>query len=197
MKVQWSLGLLLAIAVWLFAVASMAAEPADPFQSAPVAAPPKQPPTPNPAAPAVPAVTAVPNPAPAPNAAPGLREGPPRQQAPVDAEAIPPGAVRVASGVEGRVAWHVSWSDSCVGRPVSIKVLEFPAHGTLRINDELVPIPSRAEVGTVPSACVGRPISGKRLYYQSQAGYRGADRIVVQVYTPSGDYRSAVDIAVR
>lgn len=180
---------------------------------------------PAPAAPAVapvPGVAPVPNVAPKPNSnfapvpnvAPGLREAParrpvpeaiervlreapPSESAPGITEAIPPGAERVTSGVEARVAWHASWSNSCVGRPVSIKVLEAPTHGTLRINDELVPIPSRAAVGTVSSACVGRSIMGKRLYYQSQAGYRGADRVVVQVYTPSGDYKSAVDIAVR
>ena len=61
---------------------------------------------------------------------------------------------------------------------------------------EEMPIPKVATVGT-SGACAGKLIIGKRIYYQSQPGFRGYDRVAYDVRLGDEWHRKTIEIAVR
>jgi hypothetical protein len=91
-----------------------------------------------------------------------------------------------------------AWNPFCRALPVSVTVVAQPQHGVLAIRDEGVPIPAQAQLGS-SGRCAGTVIAGKRVYYQSQAGYRGTDRVVYVVVMGVGQPGRTVtiDLAVR
>jgi hypothetical protein len=162
----------------------------DPFQSVPA---PVAKPAPRPRAAEPPEPEPEP-PAPPPAASPPAVAAP----APAAAAPIPPGAVPVASGAVSVIRQLNAWNPFCRALPVSVTVVAQPQHGVLAIRDEGVPIPTQAQLGS-SGRCAGTVIAGKRVYYQSQAGYRGADRVVYVVVMGIGQPGRTVtiDIAVR
>jgi hypothetical protein len=162
----------------------------DPFQSVPA---PVAKPAPRPRAAEPPEPEPEP-PAPPPAASPPAVAAP----APAAAAPIPPGAVPVASGAVSVIRQLNAWNPFCRALPVSVTVVAQPQHGVLAIRDEGVPIPAQAQLGS-SGRCAGTVIAGKRVYYQSQAGYRGADRVVYVVVMGVGQPGRTVtiDIAIR
>jgi len=136
-------------------------------------------------------------PKPRPRVAPQTPEAQPVAPAPAVAEAVPPGATVVASGAASPLNREMSWNKECEARLTPIIIAEQPRHGTLAIREETMPVPAVAAVGT-SGACAGKLIMGRRLYYQSEPGFRGADRILYDVRYGNGEWhRKTVDIAVR
>jgi hypothetical protein len=147
------------IAGALFAVAALPARAGDPFQSAP-------------------------GPAPQPRMrSPSL---PPREPAPAAAPSAPPAPpptstnnslVRAPSGVDARIVEHQAWGPDCTPRPVAIRIVDPPRSGTATICDETLPVSTAGSHPNNNPACVGRPIAGKSIYYKSNSGFRGPDRL--------------------
>ena len=176
-----------------------------PFQSVPAPAP-----APAPAKPATkahrspddsdvyppPATDTTAAPAPAPTVAQPPTPAPATAPLPAVAPA-PPGAVPVATGTISVIREISVWNAFCRALPVSVAVIAQPQHGAIALRDEGVTIPAQAMFGT-SGRCAGNVIAGKRLYYQSQAGFHGADRVVYIVSQGPGPGRTVViDIAVR
>jgi hypothetical protein len=139
---------------------------------------------------------AAPTPAPAPAVAQPPTPAPATAPLPAVAPA-PPGAVPVATGTISVIREISVWNAFCRALPVSVAVIAQPQHGAIALRDEGVPIPAQPMFGT-SGRCAGNVIAGKRLYYQSQAGFHGADRVVYIVSQGPGPGRTVViDIAVR
>jgi hypothetical protein len=90
--------------------------------------------------------------------------------------------VSVVSGVEQRV--DASWNCDRPDAAPFIMMLEFPAHGSVEIRE----VPSG-------SPCDG-PMRG--VFYTSQPGYTGSDRIGYRIYSGARSYASFTkDIVVK
>jgi hypothetical protein len=172
------LRLLLTVLVLAIAMARLASA-ADVFQSAPGPEPlrPKAPPR---APPPVEAAPAMP---------------PPAAPAPMQAEATY--QRRARSGVAERVIEERSWDENCAARSVDIKIVEPPRSGTATVRDEITPIPATGRHGNVSPACIGRPVATKSIYYQSNPGSRGTDRLVYLVSNSNEWKRIEVEISVE
>jgi hypothetical protein len=128
--------------------------------------------------------------------------------APAPPAVVPPLAAEqvysryVPSGMAGRVADKVNWDiNTCAANTVDIRIVEQPRSGTAAIRDEMLTIPAKR--GTIPptdtlAACIGRPVLGKGVYYQSNPGFRGTDRLAF-LHRDSGGvwHRFEVQITVE
>jgi hypothetical protein len=118
--------------------------------------------------------------------APGPEAPKPKQRppAPTPTPAVPaPVAIdftvqrRAPSGVAARMRNEWSVDANCAARPVSIRIVEQSRNGTATIRDDTMTIPAKPDFGSVPAACVGRPVAAKSIYYQSNTGFLGPDRV--------------------
>jgi hypothetical protein len=102
------------------------------------------------------------------------------------------------SGAAAPVIRETAIDDNCAARPVDIRIVEPPQHGSATVRDEMLEIPARGRYGTNPAACAGRQVLGKRIYYQSNPGFRGADRVGYLFNIGGGEWhRFAVEITVE
>jgi hypothetical protein len=116
--------------------------------------------------------------------------------APVNADrtvsAHAPSGVTAAVGMEG---W---FDDNCVTPPIDIRIVEPPRRGTATVRDEDAAIPANSRFRTTPPACIGRVRTTKRIYYQSNPGFRGVDRIGYVVSIGGGEQkRIEIEIGVE
>jgi hypothetical protein len=159
------------IAATVLAAVALAARAEDSFQSAPGPEPPR------PRAP--------------------QRSPPPREAAPAaPAPAAPPPnsanfsfKARAPSGVATRI--HREWSvdADCTARPVEITIVEPPRNGTVTTRDEPYSLPYNPTFGTTPAACVGRTIASTSVYYESNPGFHGADRLGYLKRNGNGEWK--------
>jgi len=88
----------------------------------------------------------------------------------------------VKSGKSTIVAAWGSWDANCKGQTVNIDVLQNPKHGKVspRVGRRTI---QSAQAGTL-GKCRGKIIKGLILYYKSNAGYRGRDKMKARVTWP-------------
>jgi hypothetical protein len=155
---------------------ALAARAEDPFQSAPG---PPEPPRPR-----------------APQRTPPPREAAPATPAPVNADRSD--SAHAPSGVAARVSFAGWFDDNCVASPMEIRIVEPPNSGTATIRDETETIPANSKFRPTPPACVGVRRTVKSIYYQSNPGFRGADRLGYSVGLGGGQLkRVEVQISVE
>jgi hypothetical protein len=98
----------------------------------------------------------------------------------------------VPSGVPGKLEQESAFDHtSCTGISVYVKIVEPPRSGTVTIRDATGPIPAKPRWGPTPPACIGREIPKKAIYYQSNPGFRGADRLGYLRSTGDGEWKRA------
>jgi hypothetical protein len=85
--------------------------------------------------------------------------------------------VHAQSGIDARIREHQAWGPDCTPRPVNIRIVEPPQSGTATIRDETLPVSAAGSHPNNDPACIGRPIAGKSIYYKSNPGFRGTDRL--------------------
>jgi len=83
----------------------------------------------------------------------------------------------VASGIPVVVGDVTRWNRNCEPQPPTLVIVEEPQHGGVGMRDEAAVIPTVDASGR-PVACAGRPTLARRLYYRSNPGFLGADRVV-------------------
>jgi hypothetical protein len=102
------------------------------------------------------------------------------------------------SGVAAPLAMETRWGPDCGAQSLETRIVERPRNGTTAIRDEPTTIPAKPRFGSTAEACIGRPILGKRVYYQSNPGFRGTDRVGYLVsYHGSEWHRFEVQITVE
>jgi hypothetical protein len=163
------------IAATMLAVVTLTARAEDPFQSAPG----PEPPRPR-----------------APQRTPPPREAAPTVPAPVNADRSD--SAHAPSGVAARVSFAGWFDDNCVASPMEIRIVEPPRSGAATIRDETETIPANSKFRTTPPACIGVRRAVKSIYYQSNPGFRGADRLGYSVGLGGGQLRRVeVQISVE
>ena len=92
-----------------------------------------------------------------------------------------------ASGPSGRpirVAVEGAWNKSCLPKAFpSFQTTQPPAHGSVSLQPETFTIRHSLSGDTT---CIGRPGSGQALYYTSEPGFHGTDRLASIVTFPDG-----------
>jgi hypothetical protein len=177
---------LLLIAQAMAIAAPCLAQTPDTFQSAPGPEAPKPRPRPH-----------VPPPAAAPAPAPTLAPAPSAASAASASERV---YNRYApSGADTGIIEERHWDhNNCTGGSVEIRIVEPPRSGTATVKEELLRIPSTNREGVASAACTGRTVLGKSIYYQSQAGFHGTDRLAYLVSMNGGEWhRFAVEVTVQ
>lgn len=91
--------------------------------------------------------------------------------------ALPAGAVVAESGVLTPLRSHQNHNKRCASRPLPLTIIEQPQHGTATVREEAVKVPEKQTVG---NSCPGALVNGKRIYYQSEPGFKGNDRLVYE-----------------
>ena len=93
--------------------------------------------------------------------------------------------INVEHGKMSRIKWHSTVDGRCrqEGFPI-YKILLPPTHGKLSYRKEMgavgAPIPDPQV--PIPPHCLGVRMLGRAIYYQSDPGFRGTDRVRVQTY---------------
>jgi hypothetical protein len=105
---------------------------------------------------------------------------------------------RTSSGVPAKVSDEHWFDSNCAARSVDIRMIDPPHNGSAAFREESNAIPSRPRFGSSESNCVGRQINGKGVYYQSNPGFRGVDRLSYLVSVGGGEWkRIEVQITVE
>jgi len=122
----------------------------------------------------------------------------PFQSAPSTANADSTYQRRAPSGVAALVIQERGYNANCTALPIDMRIVESARNGTATIRDENSTIPAVGRRGANAAACVGRPIVAKYMYYQSNPGFRGVDRLFYLISIGSGEYRRiGVEITVE
>ena len=91
--------------------------------------------------------------------------------------------VAVEPGISVKVGSGSQWNASCqMLRLPTLTVVEPPKNGTTEVKPSVNRIGGGTVVGANP--CAGRDIEGVGLFYKSNPGFHGADRLKYSVYLP-------------
>jgi hypothetical protein len=91
----------------------------------------------------------------------------------------------VKSGEKTEITTHMKYDTRCQSNRVNIRITQAPANGTLTSEPKTIVVPPGMERGMKQqSPCVGKTMEGVAVYYQSNPGFVGEDRVRYQRLNP-------------
>lgn len=97
----------------------------------------------------------------------------------------------VRSGQEVRIAVHSHYGEDCRGRQKArISFVHKPTDGRATVKDSTELVRKSGET------CNGKKVPGKGVFYRSNKGFRGTDRVVYDRKTPTGNILFTIDATI-
>ncbi|WP_035256435.1 hypothetical protein [Actibacterium mucosum] len=105
----------------------------------------------------------------------------------------------VPLGSEVLIGQYTGWTSKCAVRRTTVKVLDKPSLGTIKLRRAKVAVPKTATVGDLPSDCIGKLLRGVHIYYLADQGQTGRDEVTfrLQYQGVSGSSTRRVIVTVR
>jgi len=95
----------------------------------------------------------------------------------------------VESGVETVLAHGRHWNTApCIPLRTTVAIVKPPAHGTVRIVNEITAVPKTTLRGGSTGYCAGMLLYGKKILYRSEPGFEGPDTLSYESIGPNGQH---------
>jgi hypothetical protein len=102
------------------------------------------------------------------------------------------------SGIETLLVDERSWDSHCRPLATSIKVINQPSNGSVKIVPGSSIVATSVAASTSIGQCAGRSITGQQIVYRSNPGFRGVDTLAYRAFYGNGRSGSTtVTINVR